>query len=150
MEIAVIKQEGRRHRAVATTAQGSVQFAVADYPGRLPHDLVHFVVEDTLGLRFGFWGLIAHGAQFEAVVSFAARSPKGLPPVDDPLIAAHVEELLEAERLANTLYSLWGDSPLDGGLSPDLAEAVRHALAEVQEQWNALATGEALHLSWRH
>lgn len=32
-----------------------------------PHDLMQFVVERALGIRDGFWGLLAHGAWFKGV-----------------------------------------------------------------------------------
>ena len=33
----------------------------------VPHDLAQFVVEATLGLQHGFWGLLANGATFKSV-----------------------------------------------------------------------------------
>src|ERR1039458_9178665 len=33
----------------------------------LPHDLAQFVVEATLSLHHGFWGLLASGATFKSV-----------------------------------------------------------------------------------
>mgnify|MGYP001140726927 FL=1 len=33
----------------------------------LPHDLAGFVIEGGLGLRHGFWGLIAEGATFNSM-----------------------------------------------------------------------------------
>lgn len=39
----------------------------------LPHDLAQFIVEATLGLQHGFWGLLANEATFKSV-GRAARS----------------------------------------------------------------------------
>lgn len=33
----------------------------------LPHDLAHYVVERELGVAWGFWGLMAHGATFDCI-----------------------------------------------------------------------------------
>lgn len=50
----------------------------------LPHDLVHSVVEDELGLEFGFWGLVSAGAKLQSVQAYGARdrgaSPHGTTP----------------------------------------------------------------------
>jgi hypothetical protein len=43
--------------------QGSTMASGRD----LPHDLAQFVVEATLGLEHGFWGLLAKGATFKSV-----------------------------------------------------------------------------------
>jgi len=41
----------------------------------LPHDLAQFVVEATLGLQHGFWGLLANGATFKSVVGRRRTQP---------------------------------------------------------------------------
>src|SRR5687768_8832806 len=62
VEISIVKAGSGPHRAVvARPGAEAVQFAVYDYGPVLPHDLVHYVVEDELGLKFGFWGLLAAG-----------------------------------------------------------------------------------------
>lgn len=44
----------------------------------LPHDLAQFVVEATLGLRQGFWGLLANGATVRGVsLDVASRDRAG-------------------------------------------------------------------------
>ncbi len=51
MEVAIVREEGRRHRAVAVRDDGSVvRFVVHDHGDSAPHDLVHFAVEGALGL----------------------------------------------------------------------------------------------------
>ncbi len=54
VQLGMVKQAGGRHRVVVETGERGVQFAMADYGDRLPHDLVHLVVEQSLGLDFGF------------------------------------------------------------------------------------------------
>jgi hypothetical protein len=50
--------------------------------GDLPHDLAQFVVESTLELHHGFWGLLANGA---GTTTPAAPRRGGTPRgVDDP------------------------------------------------------------------
>ena len=43
----------------------------------LPHDLAQFVVEATLCLQHGFWGLLANGRPSRASSGAAARSQAG-------------------------------------------------------------------------
>jgi hypothetical protein len=43
--------------------------------GNLPHDLTQFVVEATLGVQEGFWGLLANGATFESVAGRRSTKP---------------------------------------------------------------------------
>jgi len=144
MDIAVVKQAGRRHRAVVGTDHGTVQFAVADYGARLPHDLVHYVVERALGMRYGFWGLIAAGARFDSVAAFGARRPRRLSAVDDPLVAAHAAELGEAERVANAVSRPGAEA----GLGADVRAAVEAELARLTAEWQALDVGGVLRLIW--
>jgi hypothetical protein len=81
--------------------------------GSVPHDAVHFIVERALGLRRGFWGLIAYGRDPEAIQTLAkeaghASASRATPP------APHIVELLQAERLVECFEAaLW-----DGGADP--------------------------------
>ena len=144
MDIAVVKQADGRHRAVVTTDDGTVQFAVADYGTHLPHDLVHYAVERALGMRYGFWGLIAAGARFDSVAAFGARRPRRLAAVDDPLVAAHAAELGEAERVANAVSRPGAEAGLAAGM-----RAVMDAeLARLTTEWHALGVGGVLRLRW--
>jgi hypothetical protein len=45
--------------------------------GQLPHDLMHYLVETHLGLRDGFWGLVAEGIDFGLLTEAAERIAGG-------------------------------------------------------------------------
>jgi hypothetical protein len=60
--------------------------------GVLPHDLVHYVVEDGLALRGGFLGLVAQGADAGFVMEMTHHPEKR----DAELEAIHVEAMVEA------------------------------------------------------
>ena len=147
MDIAVVKGDGR-HRAVATTGDRSVQLAVADYGPALPHELAHFVVERALGLRHGLWGLLADGADLAAVMTFSARSPKSVQPPTDPLVATHVDDLLESEQLVAGLYQLGAGARGDHGGEPAQAAGIREEIDALNALWQDLPVGEAIHLTW--
>ena len=69
MQIAFYKvDEGRLCAWTATCPKRRRFQGTTMASGRnLPHDLAQFVVESTLGLLHGFWGLLANGATFESV-----------------------------------------------------------------------------------
>ena len=143
-----MKAESGPHRAVVSRLGAeAVQFAVYDYGPVLPHDLVHYVVEGELGLEFGFWGLLSAGAKLQSVQAYGARDPRRLPPPNDPLVGAHIDELLAAEGLVAAFSAFPGT-----GREPDLdagqIEKVRARIAELNEQWQARRPGEMLRLRW--
>jgi len=100
--------------------------------GHLPHDLAGFVIEGGLGLRHGFWGLIAEGATFNSMRKRRTREGRAL-------IAAHRAELDAAEARvhgeAHVLES-GGDSPL------------RVEWDAMVARWAALPVGGTLELTW--
>jgi hypothetical protein len=59
-----------------------------DFPGygaALPHDLLHFVVEQGIGLTDGFWGLIDDGAEVVIAGDQAVLSRNG-EPLREPVV----------------------------------------------------------------
>jgi hypothetical protein len=101
-------------------------------PDTLPHDLAGFVIEGGLGLRHGFWGLIAEGATFNSMRKRRTREGRAL-------IAAHRAELDAAEARVHAeehLLEHGGDSPL------------RAEWDAMVERWAALPVGAALELEW--
>src|SRR5215468_11180684 len=67
---------GRLCAWVATPPKGKRFQGTTMASGRdLPHDLAQCVVEATLGLQHGFWGLLANGATFKSVVGRRRTQP---------------------------------------------------------------------------
>src|SRR5262245_56002462 len=99
----------------------------------LPHDLAQFVVEAALGLRQGFWNMLANGATFKSVSSRRRTQP------GRQLINSHAEGLDEAENLANAHVAAWRT----GAHTP-----VGPALDAMYARWRALQIGEEIHLEW--
>ena len=148
MDITVVKSadgDGGKHRCVAVREDGAVvQFTV--HPGTPPHDLCHYALERHFGVRFGFWGLLAAGASFEAVQRFGARDPRSVDVEPDPVIAAHVDELLAAEALVND-FTGHGGAPSDEMSADDVA-AARAAVSDIAREWAAVEPGGKLQLVW--
>jgi hypothetical protein len=98
----------------------------------LPHDLAQFVVEATLGLQHGFWGLLANGATFKSVGR--RRTKPG-----QQLISAHRETLNAIEHDVNAHVAAWRrGAPTPAG----------PALDTMLARWQTLPVGEELCLDW--
>jgi hypothetical protein len=113
------------------------------------HDLTHFAVETTLGLRRGFFGLIAEGWDIEDTTGKGARGP--LPPE-----AAEVEGivgLFDAERAGGQIWTVdeFNEFGAIKGLRPlsfdDIAR-VKKKRSELFQQWFAVEPGSTLELQY--
>src|SRR5918911_570859 len=72
--------EGRLCGWVATPPKRRAFQGTTMAAGRsLPHDLTQFVIERALGVRDGFWGLLAHGAWFASVPGRRPTRPARAP-----------------------------------------------------------------------
>jgi hypothetical protein len=103
------------------------------YGRDLPHDLAQFVVEATLGLQHGSWGLLANGATFKSVVGRCPTKP------GQRLIRAHREALNATEPLVNAHVAAWRT----GASTP-----AGPALDAMLVRWHALPVGEDLCVDW--
>jgi hypothetical protein len=95
-------------------ADGSSTETAMPRQGTLPHDLIHYVVESGLGLKNGFTGLVARGAN----ATFAMESTHDPEGRNVDTEAIQVEGIVEA--LQTQLWS--GQFDMD-----DFAEGVRTA-----------------------
>ena len=109
--------------------QGTTMAAGRD----LPHDLSQFVIERELGIRDGFWGLLAHGAWFASVPGRRPTQP------GRALTRAHHGALATVEGIVNTHFLAWRR----GEPTP-----VGPALDAMCVRWRALVQGERLVLTW--
>jgi len=147
--------------------------AVIEIPGhqtgdKLPHDLVHYVVEAELDLRHGFWGLLAAGAEFSNVL-IVNRRGKRPAARGRQLIHEHRDELVEVEALAGTFTAIWRGGvrheddwpqvrarlantwthrPTPHAIGPADVERVCAALDALQLRWQYLPAGATLTVTW--
>ena len=120
------------------------------------HDLTHFAVETTLGFTRGFYGLIASGWEIEETTGKGSRGKL-------PMEAGHVEMivgLFDRERASGVEWSAadfnefarlhcesrGGEAPRE--LTEDQLRAVRQRRGELFRQWEAVAPGEELQLTF--
>ena len=134
----------------------------------IPHDLAHFVVEDALRLRRGFWGSVANGAVFPSMTYVdGRRKPKAAQQSRD-LLKANADDLNEAEVLVRIFNDtieqghqessavlrsrlndrLWrrGEAPRE--INAAEISAVYAAYNAVRQSWRQVPVGGALDLIW--
>lgn len=75
---------------------GSVTSTMMPRQGILPHDLLHYVAESTLGWRHGFLGMIAAGADIGWTME-QTHDPANLAVADQAIHAEAVVESLQAQ-----------------------------------------------------
>lgn len=126
-----------------------------------PHDLTHYAVEQNLGYRSGFYGLIADGWNIE---DFAKPWPRGEIPVEaqevELIVGFFDMERMSAQRLTSGEYlehctrylaarrSTKGAKSLGAvrTLGDEELEIVRAQRAELLEQWWNVMPGDVLEL----
>lgn len=143
----------RRHELLVTgRRRGPDVHAPAHDDGpRLPHDLVHALVEAELGLVHGFWDAVDHGADFGA---FRPVEPRRHDGGGRRHLRRHGDEVLAAELVVNWVHRRWVGLPTEGrGMGPapvatEQADRCIPLLDEARRRWEALAPGEGLTIGW--
>ncbi|MEZ5892932.1 MAG: hypothetical protein R3C58_07295 [Parvularculaceae bacterium] len=165
MRIEIVKRE--KHDDIRITRDdGSTAHTTFPKKGPFPHDAVHVVVEETLGLKDAFWGMIAKGKRPEDIQALAkeaghASAKRAREP--DPSII----QLLQAERIVECFEAdLWG-TPADLDTLQGIIDAacassfvptikldektvahIRARLADLYKKWLASPPGETMTFHW--
>lgn len=136
--------------------------------GPVPHDAVHVIVEQALGLRNAFWGMVAggyHPDEIAAIAHAAGHASAARAQVPE----AHIVELLQAERIVECFEAdLWSGGMGDPAALIDLSrmacddsfvllpamdangvEAIRQRLAPFAASWMAAGAGHTASFDWR-
>jgi hypothetical protein len=156
------------HRAWVTHADGTS----ASVKIFVPHDLDHFVIESSLGITHGFWGIFAAGGWRRQSELASARDPRrasassGGP--DDPLVREHAPDVNFAEAVVYAIGNMFGDGPdtLEGvrdrlrrmddprlhaladQLDEERLQVIYEARAQAVRRWQHLEPGGTLRLTW--
>jgi hypothetical protein len=119
-----------------------------------PHDLVHLLVEQHLGVADGIFGCIADGVVWESMRHVSGRRPPHWAERSARLQRERAESLRAAEYLAHVVHRLScgepilpGDPDRSGQPLPRLHDAAA-SLAAATARWAALRPGERWTLSW--
>lgn len=114
------------------------------------HDLRHYAVEAVLGVRDGFYGLIADGWDIDDTTGKGMRGPLPI----DALVCEELVGLLDRERVGggSAMSAAEVNAHLAQRLGVRTAQAVtgaqldqiRHLAAELHDRWSALPAGDTL------
>ena len=134
---------------------------------RLPHDIMHFVVERDLRIRDGIWGGIAAGIIFDSMQHIGGRRPPHARERSKELLASFHQRGLRAEVLANFVECVAGlDHPsdleiltlaadrlavlpaADADVDPAEVAAAAQALQVEAARWARLRVGQELSYEW--
>ena len=91
--------------------------------------------------------LLLAGAKLRSVQAYGARDPRRVPPPDDPLVGAHIDDLLAAEGLVAAFSAVHGTAQ-EPELDTGQIEQIRTRITKLNEQWQATGPGEVLRLHW--
>ena len=134
---------------------------------RLPHDIMHFVVERELHIPDGIWGGIAAGIIFDSMQHVGGRRPPHARERSKELLASFHQRGLRAEVLANFVECVAGlDHPsdlqiltlaatrlavlpdADADVDPAEIAAAAQALQVEAARWARLRVGQELSYEW--
>lgn len=126
--------------------------AVRPGPGcaTVPHDLVHFVVEEQAQLRLGIFGQVAAGGSAGFFVPAPADRSGADRKRSDRLGRAGRRDVARSEKLTALVDangSLCSDADAITG-DPGLTSMIRDRLGEVLQFWSVLPVGQRMLLTW--
>jgi hypothetical protein len=135
------------------------------FTAALPHDLVHFTVEEALGMGDGIWAAIAGGAVLGSMKHKGGRRPPHAAERSAALLRAHRDRLQRAELLAGIAQRVahgpslspgaiagilreWFYSLPDPGVGPAEIGVAVQALRRAEQRWRALPVGGTICFDW--
>jgi hypothetical protein len=120
----------------------------------LPHDLVHALVESSLGVADGIWGCVADGVIWRSMRHLSGRQPPHAAERSERLKKERASRVMAAEGLADLVSRLArGEAVLAGevtgsGHAREVLDGAAAALAATESEWAALMPGERWTVSW--
>ena len=154
MKVTFTRTAKRRYR-VSVEGPGVVTSWIEPAPGyndRLPHDMVHFVVENELRIKGGIFGQLAAGGHAHSFWRTVEPRERKVIKRGDRIAAANRDDTMFSERVAWLAFATWnrtlsGVSPVDGVSAEDLKRVCRE-FDNVSARWSKLAVGESMTLVW--
>jgi hypothetical protein len=132
---------------------------------RLPHDIMHLVVERELRIKDGIWAGIAAGVVFDSMCHVSGRRPPHAAERSQELLRAFRQQGLRAELLADLVSSAAALDTMtqdkitrlaadklavlpDAEVDPVVIAAAARALQVEAARWARLRVGEELTYEW--
>jgi hypothetical protein len=120
----------------------------------LPHDLVHALVEEALGVDDGVWGCVADGAVWGSMRHVSGRRPPHIGERSTRLKRERTARIHWAEAVADLVDRLAHGAEVlpqqvrDSGLRPEQLDAAVATLREATQRWAALEPGQTWVVEW--
>ena len=123
------------------------------YDPLLPHDMAHFVVENTLGLMGGVFGQLAQGGTAGTFQAIEASDRKKVKKRGNKLWSASRKEASLAERVIFRAQRIWmkgdmSDVPQVRDVPDRDIERICTEFERVSSTWSRLKVGESMTLDW--
>jgi hypothetical protein len=123
------------------------------YDPLLPHDMAHFVVENTLGLMGGVFGQIAIGGTAGSFQAVDTAKQKKIKRRGKKLASSNRKEAALTERVIFRAQRIWmkgdmSDVPRVVDVSDSDIERVCTEFERVSTTWSKLRVGESMTLEW--
>jgi hypothetical protein len=160
------RRTGERRYAVTIYREDEVPMEMNPAPGydaRMPHDLLHFIVESELGLRQGIFGQLAAGGTagtFHPLISdetdqrTATRLRRHTNKRGNKLARTGRQDAVDSEAATIACLHEWtahatGRPVPAGGLLTEIQlTRVCARMDELSARWQRLAVGESLKVRW--
>lgn len=167
--IVVFRRTGEKRYAVEALREGLPVVEINPAPGfdrRIPHDMMHMVVEARLGLTRGIFGQLAAGGNagtFRPVVNSdqsvqkARRERKRVANRGKRLLKNGRDDCTESERATWICWQEWlarssankhAGNTADSGIKQNKLDEICKHLDELSSQWSGLYIGQSVAVSW--
>lgn len=155
MQVIFHKVDGRRYliglrRNGAHDVGPDVPLRIGPGGGPVPHDLVHFAIEEVLDIRLGIFGQLAAGGDCDG---FFFPAPEDRRKLADARRNKRVSDAGRADAVRSELIAALVDHEGNVRESPDLLSTAQHEgvgrrVGELMAAWAAVGDGEELVLDW--
>src|SRR6266478_6206424 len=114
MKVVFTKVNSHKYSSIATRDDGA-SLAIPGFGSSkpLPHDVVHLVTEDELGVDYGFWGCVAAGAIYKGMVVVAGKVRHDSKRKSEEIIKGNGQKISEAEILAGIILIILNEGIQD-------------------------------------
>lgn len=159
MKIRLTKLSDLQHRLTVVRGDGTSESADLVSRSFLLHDLIHYAVESTAGLRRSFWGLLASGKTLPELGAAMERPVEGYPPelmLSEPATTEAIVGCFtglahdratpaEAIDIVRRLFAAQ-ERPLPAWLTEIFATTVKEKLRRLKGEWKAVPYGGTMEL----
>ena len=153
MQIRITKKTNRNSLACIRT-DGS--YTRSDTGPALPHhDLAHYVVEDTLGIKNGFYGMISQGYSIQQLSDKALIKKLGPESWLAEIVTRALQSFTGGACTSNQFASLIltelnkSEEEMHYDLSPPAAEKMKADFLQLLTAWKEIPDGESMELLFK-